>query len=152
VCASWIAIPVNGRGGAPISGTIRCGGPAGCGSLGNGAPIDVDGSVRAHRTDASGPDVNASFTAADQGHYQLVNVPPGVYNLYASAVGCQTGLVASNVAVGSGDSLHFDLYLQPCAGAGCTPVPEFGSETVSALITVIALIATVLLMNRKKHR
>lgn len=98
------------------------------------------GSVRAHRTDGSIPDVNASFTAADRGQYQLV-VPPGTYDLYASAVGYQTELFSLNFEVGSGYSYHIDGYLQPCGSAvhvgACTPVPEFGSETISAFLAVV---------------
>ena len=47
------------------------------------------------------------------GHYEVEGVAPGIYNLYASAAGYPTALIASNVQVLKGQSLHFDGYLNP---------------------------------------
>ena len=47
------------------------------------------------------------------GHYEVEGVAPGIYNLYASAAGYPTALIASNVQILKGQSLHFDGYLNP---------------------------------------
>jgi len=47
------------------------------------------------------------------GHYEVEGVAPGIYDLYASAAGYPTALIASNVQVQKGQSLHFDGYLNP---------------------------------------
>ena len=47
------------------------------------------------------------------GHYEVEGVAPGIYDLYASAAGYPTALIASNVQVLKGQSLHFDGYLNP---------------------------------------
>jgi hypothetical protein len=148
VYSGWIVIPVNGQVGGTIIVIIRCGDSTGCaGFVPYGAPISVNGSVRAHRTDASSPDVNASFTAADQGHCQLV-VPPGVYDVYASAVGYQMGHLSAGT-VQSGESVTLMFSLQPCAGAGCTPVPEFGSATISFFVAAVLVSMVLMTWHRR---
>jgi hypothetical protein len=119
---------VNGQGTATIAGTVRCG--AGCSGL-IGDPIDVAGSVRAHRTDRPSPDVNASFTAANQGAYQLINVPLGVYDLYASAVGFQTTLFASGVKISVAAFYNLDAYVvKP------TPVSQYSVQCSSTTLNI----------------
>src|SRR5208283_379804 len=55
----------------------------------------------------------ASPGLGSDGHYEVEGVAPGIYNLYASAAGYPTALIASNVQVLKGQSLHFDGYLNP---------------------------------------
>ncbi len=55
----------------------------------------------------------STFTIGSGGHYEVEGVAPGIYNLYASAAGYPTALIASNVQVLKGQSLHFDGYLNP---------------------------------------
>ena len=52
-------------------------------------------------------------TIGSGGHYEVEGVAPGIYNLWASAAGYPTALIASNVEVLKGQSLHFDGYLNP---------------------------------------
>jgi hypothetical protein len=47
------------------------------------------------------------------GHYEVEGLAPGVYDLYASAAGFPQTLVQSGFTVDKGQSLHFDVYLQP---------------------------------------
>jgi hypothetical protein len=47
------------------------------------------------------------------GHYEVEGVAPGIYDLYASAAGYPSTLIASGVTVLKGQSLHFDGYLNP---------------------------------------
>jgi len=47
------------------------------------------------------------------GHYEVEGVAPGIYDLYASAAGYPTTLIASAVQILKGQSLHFNGYLQP---------------------------------------
>ncbi len=47
------------------------------------------------------------------GHYEVEGVAPGIYNLYASAMGYPQSIIASNVQVLKGQSLHMDGYLNP---------------------------------------
>ena len=56
---------------------------------------------------------NATPRIGSDGHYEVEGVAPGIYNLYASAAGYPTTLIASNVQVLKGQSLHFDGYLNP---------------------------------------
>ncbi len=147
---SWTTPYVTGQASAIIIGTIVCGSSDGCGTVKYGNPIDVAGSVRAHRTDGSTPDVNASFTSADHGFFQLV-VPAGTYELWAAALGYQTARLASVFFVTAGMTMNYRGFLSPCPSTGCVPVPEFATQTVSALIVGIVLAATFL-MTRKKLR
>jgi len=63
----------------------------------------------------SGPLTNAVgyFNATAQGHYEIEGVAPGIYDLYAEAAGYPNALIASNVQVLKGQSLHFDGLLNP---------------------------------------
>lgn len=53
------------------------------------------------------------FNATAHGHYEVEGVAPGIYDLYASAMGFPQTLIASRVTILKGQSLHFDGYLQP---------------------------------------
>jgi len=150
ICAVfWTAEPAYGQATGTIAGVIHCGSKTGCGSIGYGAPIDVAGSVRAHRTDASGVDVNATFTAADHGAFRL-EVPGGTYDLYAAAVGYQTAFVMT-VVVSPGWTAGGSFSLMPCPSSGCVPIPEFGPPIITTFIALIALTTTVLMMRKTHH-
>jgi hypothetical protein len=147
VVLSLHIVTVSAQATATISGTVRCGG--GCGSS-YGNPIDAAGFVVAKRTDLPEPLVNASFTAADHGQYELVGLPPGVYNLYASAVGYTTVLGAIGVSVQPSSHYFYDIYLQPCAG--CGPVPEFGSQSIAVIVAITAVMATTLILRKVRRK
>ena len=149
ICAvCWTTEPAHGQATGTITGVIRCGSSTGCGSIGYMAPIDVAGSVRAHRNDGSGVDVNASFAAADHGVFRL-EVPAGDfgYDLYGAAVGYQTAFLGS-VAVHTGSTVHVSFLLYPCPSTGCVPIPEFGPPIITAFVVLVALTATILMMRR----
>lgn len=149
LAVSFTAQPARGQAIGTITVTIRCGSPTGCGSVAYGQPIDVAGSVRAHRTDTPAQDVNASFTVADRGSFKL-ELPVGTYDLYAAAFGYQTALLGHVSVIAVGES-SWVFNLEPCPSTGCVPIPEFGSQSTSALATVLALTA-VLVTTRRKHR
>ncbi|MGO9643109.1 MAG: hypothetical protein ACLPY5_00010 [Candidatus Bathyarchaeia archaeon] len=70
------------------------------------------------------------FNATAQGHYEVEGVATGIYDLYAEAAGYPQQLIASDVTVLKGQSLHFDGYLDPGVvinGAVYTK-HEFGEE------------------------
>ena len=56
---------------------------------------------------------SAGFIEGASGHYEVEGLAPGVYDLYASAAGFPQTLVQSGFTVLKGQSLHFDVYLQP---------------------------------------
>jgi len=145
----WTAKPTYGQATATITGVIHCGSKSGCGSIGYGAPIDVAGSVRAHKTDGPGVDVNATFTAADHGAFRL-DVSNGTYDLYGAAVGYQTAFLGS-VVVFPGATVHVAFLLMPCPSSGCVPIPEFGPPIITTFIAVVALTTTILMMRKTAH-
>jgi len=152
ICAvCWTTEPAYGQATGTIVGIIHCGSSTGCGSIGYGAPIDVAGSVRAHRTDGSGVDVNATFTAADHGAFRL-EVPGGsyTYEVYGAAVGYQTALLGS-VTVFPGKTLPTSFSLMPCPSSGCVPIPEFGPPIITTFIALVALTTTILMMRKTHH-
>jgi hypothetical protein len=57
--------------------------------------------------------VNDIAVSGSNGHYELEGVAPGVYDIYASAAGYPEDLIATDVQVLKGQSLHFDGYLNP---------------------------------------
>ena len=129
---NWPVLLVKGElDPAIITGTIRYGG---YNSSLYGQPMMEAGEVTAVMTtkldpytgaQLSGPLTNAvgyfNGTAGSiatpglgsDGHYEVEGVAPGIYNLYASAAGYPTALIASNVQILKGQSLHFDGYLNP---------------------------------------
>jgi hypothetical protein len=58
-------------------------------------------------------DAKGYFNSTAWGHFEVEGVAPGVYDLYAEAAGFPLALIASNVQVLKGQSLHFDGYLNP---------------------------------------
>ena len=119
---NWPVLLVKGElDPAIITGTIRYGG---YNSTLYGNPMLEAGMVTAVMktkldpytgATLTGPLVNAVgyFNATDNGHYEVEGVAPGIYDLYASAAGYPQALIASNVQVLKGQSLHFDGYLNP---------------------------------------
>jgi len=144
----WSVEPTYGQTTAKIQGTLNCGSKSGCGSVGYQDPIDVPGSVRAHRTDASAVDVNASFTAADHGAFQL-EVPPGTYDLYGAAVGYQTAFLGT-VKVFTG-TIYFSGSLMPCPSSGCVPVPEFALQIINVFVILATFSITMLATRKMPH-
>jgi len=55
------------------------------------------------------------FNASAAGHYEVEGVAPGVYDVYASAAGYPTQLIASQITILPGQSFHLDGYLNPGA-------------------------------------
>jgi hypothetical protein len=149
VCAvSWTATLVNGQATGTITGIIRCGFGAGCGSVAYGNPIDVAGSVTARRADAPSQDVTTSFTATDHGSYRL-ELSAGIYNLTAVAVGYNATNI-SHLAVGAGSVISVDFYLRPCPSSGCVAVPEFATPMITALMAFVALMTMNLIVRRMR--
>ena len=129
---NWPVLLVKGElDPAIITGTIRYGG---YNSSLYGQPIMEAGMVTAVMTTKLDPYTGAQLTGpltnavgyfngttgsiatpglGSDGHYEVEGVAPGIYNLYASAAGYPTALIASNVQVLKGQSLHFDGYLNP---------------------------------------
>jgi len=106
---------------AIITGTIRYGG---YNSSLYGNPVELAGMVKAVMktkldpytgATLSGPLTNAVgyFNETADGHYEVEGVAPGIYDLYAEAAGYPLALIAANVQVLKGQSLHFDGYLNP---------------------------------------
>ena len=122
---NWPVLLVKGElDPAIITGTIRYGG---YNSSLYGQPMMEAGMVTAVMTtkldpytgaQLSGPLTNAvgyfngtmgtlaSPGLGSDGHYEVEGVAPGIYNLYASAAGYPTALIASNVQILKGQSLH----------------------------------------------
>jgi hypothetical protein len=129
---NWPVLLVKGElDPAIITGTIRYGG---YNSSLYGQPIMEAGEVWAQMVTKLDPYTGAQLTGpltnaagyfngtmgtlaspglGSDGHYEIEGVAPGIYNLYASAAGYPTALIASNVQVLKGQSLHFDGYLNP---------------------------------------
>jgi hypothetical protein len=89
-----------------------------------GNPINLPGRIRAvgEAIDpylpgvlTTGRQVEARgyFNASAMGHFEVEGVAPGVYSLYASAAGYPEQLIASNLVILPGQSLHLDGYLNP---------------------------------------
>jgi hypothetical protein len=135
--ANWPVLLVKGElDPAIITGTIRYGGynPALYGE-----PMEQAGMVWAKMTTKTDPYTGATigtcpdhtspteafdhstgcydawgfFNSTAEGHFEVEGVAPGVYDLYASAAGYPLDLIASDVQVLKGQSLHFDGYLNP---------------------------------------
>jgi len=150
ICAvCWTTEPAYGQATATITGVIHCGSSTGCGSIRYNAPIDAAGSVRAHKTDGPGVDVNATFTAADHGAFRL-EVSNGTYDLYGAAVGYQTAFLGS-VVVFPGMTVQAAFTLMPCPSSGCVPIPEFGPPIITTFIALVALTTTILMMRKTHH-
>ena len=119
---NWPVLLVKGElDPAIITGTIRYGG---YNSTLYGNPMQEAGMVTAQMVtkldpytgaQLTGPLTNAVgyFNSTAGGHYTVEGLAPGIYNLYASAAGYPQALIASNVQVLKGQSLHFDGYLNP---------------------------------------
>ncbi|HKM50328.1 MAG TPA: hypothetical protein VJZ75_04035 [Candidatus Bathyarchaeia archaeon] len=105
-----------------ITGTIRY---AGYNETLYNLPVGEAGKVYAKMTTRLDPytgqsrpdlplvDAQGYFNATAKGHYEVEGIAPGVYDLYASAMGYPQTLISSGVTVLRGQSLHFDGYLQP---------------------------------------
>jgi hypothetical protein len=116
---NWPVLLVKGEvDPAVISGTIRYGD---LNSTLYSSPINLPGRVRAVGT-ASDPSTNqltdravearGYFNATAHGHYEVEGVAPGLYTIYASAAGLPEQVIATNVRIARGQSLHFDGYLR----------------------------------------
>ena len=106
---------------AILTGTIRYGG---YNSTLYGQPIGEPGKVWAKMktkldpytgAQLSGPltDAVGYFNNTASGHYEVEGVAAGIYDIYAEAAGYPQALIASDVTVYKGQSLHFDGYLNP---------------------------------------
>jgi hypothetical protein len=104
-----------------ITGTIRYGS---YNTTLYGDPINLPGRVRAVGVALdpyqsglvrTGRQVEARgyFNASAGGHFEVEGLAPGVYDLYASAAGYPEQLIASEVTILPGQSLHLDGYLNP---------------------------------------
>jgi hypothetical protein len=71
----------------------------------------LDPLTYAPNPDLSTTDVNTTFDASAQGHYELQGLLPGIFDLYVFANGYQTALFASGVTVHSGQNLSYDAYV-----------------------------------------
>ena len=120
---NWPVLLVKGEiDPAIITGTIRY---AGYNNSLYSQPIKEAGRVYAKMTTRLDPytgqarpdlpkvDALGYFNATANGHYEVEGVAPGVYDLYASAMGYPQTLIASGITIMRGQSLHFDGYLQP---------------------------------------
>ena len=103
---------------ALITGTLRYGE---LNSTLYNLPINLPGRVRAVGTatdpitgESTGRALEARgyFNASARGHYEIEGVAPGIYAIYASAAGLPEQIIADNVRVARGQSLHFDGYLK----------------------------------------
>jgi hypothetical protein len=105
-----------------LTGTVRY---AGYNATLYGQPIGEAGRVYAEMTMRLDPytgqqrpdlptvDAVGYFNATANGHFEVEGLAPGIYDLYASAAGFPQTLVQSGFTVLKGQSLHFDVYLQP---------------------------------------
>ena len=129
---NWPVLLVKGElDPAIITGTILYGG---YNSSLYGKPVELAGKVWAQMTTKFDPytgksvvdctkaskptlvgcaDAVGYFNETADGHYEVEGVAPGIYNLYAEAAGYPLALIATNVQVLKGQSLHFDGYLNP---------------------------------------
>jgi hypothetical protein len=65
------------------------------------------------RPDLSLVDAADYFSATAHGHYEIRGMAPGIYDVYASAMGFPQTLIQHSVIVFRRQSLRFDGYLQP---------------------------------------
>jgi hypothetical protein len=105
-----------------LTGTVRY---AGYNATLYGQPIGEAGKVWAkmtmrldpytglQRPDLPTVDAIGYFNATANGHFEVEGLAPGIYDLYASAAGFPQTLVQTGFTVLKGQSLHFDVYLQP---------------------------------------
>jgi len=117
---NWPALLVKGEiDPAIIDGIVRY---AGTNTTLYGTALNVAGRVRAVGTaidpytgQSTGRPVEARgyFNSTAQGHYEIEGVAPGVYTVYAEAAGFPEQVIADNVKVLAGQSLHFDGLLNP---------------------------------------
>jgi hypothetical protein len=117
---NWPVLLVKGEiDPAIIDGIVRY---AGTNTTLYGKPLNVAGRVRAVGTaidpytgQSTGRAVEARgyFNATARGHYEIEGVAPGVYTIYAEAAGFPEQVIASNVKILAGQSLHFDGLLNP---------------------------------------
>ena len=129
---NWPVLLVKGEiDPAIITGTIRYGG---FNNTLYGNPVQEAGKVWAHMTTKLDPytgnkivdcttatdrlsvgcvDAVGYFNSTANGHFEVEGVAPGIYDLYASVAGYPQAIIASNVQVLKGQSLHFDGYLNP---------------------------------------
>ena len=120
---NWPTLLVQGEvDSANVTGTVRYGGYNA--SL-SGQPIQEAGMVYAkmktrvdpytnqQRPDLPTIDALGYFNATAQGRYEVDGLAPGIYDFYGSAAGYPQTLIKSGVTVLSGETLHFDGYLQP---------------------------------------
>jgi hypothetical protein len=73
----------------------------------------IDPYTGQNRPDLPTIDAVGYFNATALGHFEVEGLAPGVYDLYASAAGYPQTLVRSGFTVLKGQSLHYDVYLQP---------------------------------------
>jgi hypothetical protein len=108
---------------AIITGTIRYGS---YNTTLYGNPINLAGRVRAvgvaldpyaSGLQTTGRQVEARgyFNQSAMGHFEIEGVAPGIYDLYASAAGYPEQLIASQLTILPGQSIHLDGYLNPGA-------------------------------------
>jgi hypothetical protein len=120
---NWPVLLVKGEiDPAILTGTVRY---AGYNATLYGQPIQEAGKVYAKMTMRLDPytgqqrpdlptiDAVGYFNATANGHFEVEGLAPGIYDLYASAAGYPNTLVQSGFTVLKGQSLHFDVYLQP---------------------------------------
>jgi hypothetical protein len=129
---NWPVLLVKGElDPAIITGTIRYGG---YNSSLYGKPVELAGKVWAQMTTKFDPytgksvvdctkaskptlvgcaDAVGYFNETADGHFEVEGVAPGIYNLYAEAAGYPLSVIATNVQVLKGQSLHVDGYLNP---------------------------------------
>lgn len=70
------------------------------------------------------------FNSTAAGHFEVEGVAPGIYDLYAEAAGYPQTIIASDVQILKGQSLHFDGFLNPGAviHGNVFSKHQFGSE------------------------
>jgi len=120
---NWPVLLVKGEiDPAILTGTVRY---AGYNATLYGQPVQEAGKVWAKMTMRLDPytgqqrpdlplvDAVGYFNATAMGHFEVEGLAPGVYDLYASAAGFPQTLAQSGFTVLKGQSLHFDVYLQP---------------------------------------
>ena len=78
-------------------------------------PIDLPGKVWAEGVAEDGRPLwgMAHFNQSAQGHYELEGLAPGTYDLYASAAGYPTQLIAEGISVLPAQAFQRDGYINP---------------------------------------